>query len=258
MKEIVQIPEFRSIRFYETRVRLKIADTLDENSCIELLASVKARSSSKLEPIGGGSAQASTILGNSPELEYDQRTRFTISDSNTLSLGFGSKVVPAEMEAYTKNVFDAAIKVKRLQVSMLELADIIHVFDTKFVGNQHALVASVFYKGSVLESVFPLDTFTYTGVSIGGAVLDSHERQCVVYVNANTSVGEILFRKYDPDNLLDIIVGYAQIRKIPWENVGQFMVNLLSDARQYVVSNILDKVLRPLDNAIVEDEGIRK
>jgi len=254
MKKLVQVPDFKKVRFFDTRLRLKFESAIDDESCIELLANVMAKSLGKLQPLASKEEARPSSLGNNPKLERSRRVRFDISDSNTLTLAFGSKVSSGEISGYINDVFETALELKRLQVSQFDFADIIHIFDLKFVGNHHALLAKTYYGESVLEHVFPIKDFTHGSISIGGVVSGNPDRQCIVYISAKTSVTEILSGKYDPDDLIDIIIGYAQLRNIHPKDISNFLAGLLYDAREYLVSYVLDKVLKPLDEEVAKQE----
>ena len=83
MKDLIQIPDFKNVRFYDMRVRLRLDSTLNEESCIELLADIIKKSSSKLQPFRSKKNQPPRSLINDPEIDYHKRIRFDISDLQT-------------------------------------------------------------------------------------------------------------------------------------------------------------------------------
>lgn len=258
MKNLIQIPDFDNVKFYDTRVRLSLDSALDEASSVELLADIRAKSPDKFQPVQAESDRPPSSLINNPELDNSKRIKFDISDSHILSLRFGSKVLATEMGSCISDVFETALQLKRLQVSRFNFADIVHIFDVKFLGNHHALLGKIYYKGSILEHVFPMKDFVNSSINVAGAVSGTSKRVCLVHIDGKTGMKEILSGEYDPEKVIDVMVGYAQFKEIPSKNIAEFMLSLLFDARQYVVSNILEKFVKPLDKAVGEQEGIVK
>lgn len=250
MKDLTQIPNFEKIKFHSTSFRVRFDAPLDEESCIEVLSAVIEKSSVKLEPVSTKDKGHPTDLAKGP----GKRIYFTVKDPHELRIRCLSEVSSAEIKESIKSIFEAAFKVKRVQVSGIAWADVVHVFDTKYLGNHHAFLSKLYYRGSLLENVFSSKEIYSNDIMIGGLVSGADSRRCVISIEGATSLREIRSGEYDNDEI-NIFIYYAETKDISRSDIGNFMATLAIDAREYIISNLLDKVVKPLDLKMTELEG---
>jgi len=207
-------------------------------------------SPSKMQPISSvKSKEQGKIIGNESK-KVEERIRFDVFEPDELRLRFGSGITFKDISEYTERIFNSILKVKGVQVSTFDFADVVYSFGVRYKGNHDTLLIKIYHKGSILEGIFEESSITSGDVNISGWASKEKKNQCGIFINGSTTLDESLNEKYEAGKDLNITIGFAQYGVISRDNIGSLMVTLFEDAQNYVLSNILGKVVKPLDDEI--------
>jgi len=249
MNRLQSIPLFKKMRFYAITFRIKFGTPLDRESVLDVLSGVKQNSPVIFEPHSRKKDDRwPNALVNKSEDQPEKRINFS-ADRNLIRLFFGSGVPSDEIERCVRHVFSAVFQVKMVELSTIEWADVVHLFDATYAGSHGKLISRVYHTGSLLDRVFGAKEIVSSDIMLGGIVPDKPHRQCVVAVEGDTSLKEVRSGEFE-EKEINVAIGYAQNDAIPRVNAGDFMISLGIDARDYVISNVLKIIIRPLDEAL--------